>query len=391
MTDRDALYRAILESPDDDLPRLAYADWLEEHGEPDRAEIIRVQLARARLPAGDRQAAKLLRREKALLRQHGAAWCDTNLGMVGELRRGFIEHISCSSDKALEVGAQLSERFPVRSLCLAAGSSGLPKIAVLAQQPWLARITALRIVQTQTEEGWFGNAGLDALLTSPHLAGLRVLELPGAHVDARGAQALAQARHLTALCELDLTWCRIGATGMAALAGAAHLAGLTRLVLEATRLGPDGAAALAGSRYLRQLRDLDLAWSRIQITGIRELAASPVLATVERLRVGRLKLGIRAAQSLGRSKHLGSLRELDLNSNRLGDDGVVALTGGPALAGLRRLLLRRNRITRKGVKALAQANHWTGLQHLELAGNDLGAAEKAEARGWFPKGLGLRL
>lgn len=43
MTRDDSLLRAILDAPDDDLPRLIYADWLDEHGEPARAEFIRVQ------------------------------------------------------------------------------------------------------------------------------------------------------------------------------------------------------------------------------------------------------------------------------------------------------------------------------------------------------------
>ena len=43
MTDRDALLASVLASPDDDAPRLVYADWLEEHGEPERAEFVRRQ------------------------------------------------------------------------------------------------------------------------------------------------------------------------------------------------------------------------------------------------------------------------------------------------------------------------------------------------------------
>src|SRR5947209_1259489 len=34
---------AIREDPDDDAPRLAYADWLEEHGAAERADLLRVQ------------------------------------------------------------------------------------------------------------------------------------------------------------------------------------------------------------------------------------------------------------------------------------------------------------------------------------------------------------
>lgn len=41
-TDADFL-RAILAVPDDDAPRLIYADWLDENGQPERAEFIRVQ------------------------------------------------------------------------------------------------------------------------------------------------------------------------------------------------------------------------------------------------------------------------------------------------------------------------------------------------------------
>ena len=39
----DPLYREICLHPEDDTLRLAYADWLDEHGDPDRAEFIRLQ------------------------------------------------------------------------------------------------------------------------------------------------------------------------------------------------------------------------------------------------------------------------------------------------------------------------------------------------------------
>lgn len=48
MTDRDALIRAVLSAPDDDHPRLLYADYLDECGEAERAELIRVQCELAR-------------------------------------------------------------------------------------------------------------------------------------------------------------------------------------------------------------------------------------------------------------------------------------------------------------------------------------------------------
>src|SRR5213078_3097387 len=44
MTVAAALLAAIRQAPADDAPRLVYADWLDEHGQPERAEFIRVQI-----------------------------------------------------------------------------------------------------------------------------------------------------------------------------------------------------------------------------------------------------------------------------------------------------------------------------------------------------------
>jgi uncharacterized protein (TIGR02996 family) len=43
VTEQAALLAAVAANPDDDTVRLAYADWLDEHDEHDRAEFIRVQ------------------------------------------------------------------------------------------------------------------------------------------------------------------------------------------------------------------------------------------------------------------------------------------------------------------------------------------------------------
>lgn len=52
MTDGELLLAAILANPACDTARLVYADWLQENGEPERAEFIRVQVELARGPAG---------------------------------------------------------------------------------------------------------------------------------------------------------------------------------------------------------------------------------------------------------------------------------------------------------------------------------------------------
>src|SRR5215217_4715089 len=76
MSQQDAFLSAIREAPDDDTPRLVLADWLEDHGDPDRAEFIRVQCRLA--PGGEaldpEVRAALQARQQALLDRHGGAW-----------------------------------------------------------------------------------------------------------------------------------------------------------------------------------------------------------------------------------------------------------------------------------------------------------------------------
>ena len=68
MSDRDALLEAVFSNPADDAPRLVYADWLDEHGEPAQAAFIRAQVELARTEAkrqgvldqANTQAAKLI-------------------------------------------------------------------------------------------------------------------------------------------------------------------------------------------------------------------------------------------------------------------------------------------------------------------------------------------
>jgi len=49
MTERAALIAAVCQHPHDDTPRLIFADWCEEHGEPDRAAFIRAQIELSRI------------------------------------------------------------------------------------------------------------------------------------------------------------------------------------------------------------------------------------------------------------------------------------------------------------------------------------------------------
>jgi uncharacterized protein (TIGR02996 family) len=73
MRDEDAFLRAIEASPGDDAPRLIYADWLDERGDP-RADFIRLHLALA-AAAPDRAERVAAEHELSSLRKGcGPAW-----------------------------------------------------------------------------------------------------------------------------------------------------------------------------------------------------------------------------------------------------------------------------------------------------------------------------
>lgn len=95
MTDEQSLLATILNNPDDDTPRLVFADWLDENGQEERAELIRVQIELARYPT-----ASLRSREWELLVSHGHEWKEQagvpNEATV-EFRRGFIEFATFSA------------------------------------------------------------------------------------------------------------------------------------------------------------------------------------------------------------------------------------------------------------------------------------------------------
>jgi len=74
MNEREAFLRAVCENPDDDTPRLVFADWLQEHGEEERAEFIRVQCEMARLAADDERREALVTRARQLQTHFGKRW-----------------------------------------------------------------------------------------------------------------------------------------------------------------------------------------------------------------------------------------------------------------------------------------------------------------------------
>ena len=97
-----ALLDEIAARANDDEPRLIYADWLEERGNAERAELIRIQIELAKVDASAAQFESLCRRETELLVQSISSRLSTlrKLGIVeAYMRRGFVEEIKIDARK----------------------------------------------------------------------------------------------------------------------------------------------------------------------------------------------------------------------------------------------------------------------------------------------------
>src|SRR3954451_13941548 len=88
-----SLLQGCKDAPDDGAPRLVLADWLEEHGDADRAEFVRlsVRLAADEIPLGD-EAVSLARLHE-LYAPNADRWLGGLRDWPGRVvfKRGMIE------------------------------------------------------------------------------------------------------------------------------------------------------------------------------------------------------------------------------------------------------------------------------------------------------------
>lgn len=224
MSDGDALLAAILARPDEDVPRLAYADWLDEFGDEtdrDRAELIRVQVEIAGVPDALRSSAdvrflELRMRELALLASHGDRWMEPLRGPGGPLqsgeahaqfRRGFVEIVWLPAGAFVQRSAALFALAPVRELRVTRGT--IEEVRRVADGPHFARLRALDLSDRRLGDD------VARVLTRRTGAGLRVLRLCGCGLTDVGAGLLA--RGAWELAELDVRHNEIGPAGLRAL------------------------------------------------------------------------------------------------------------------------------------------------------------------------------
>ena len=375
MIEEPSLLATILANLDDDRPRLVYADWLEEHGQLDRARLIRVQIELAHMPDNSDEPSGLRAEEeqleaaceKALPRLEGISWGNFERGLVCSLwadtPAAFHRHARVIGD----MGSVYCVSF-----------ESLDGFDVLAQVSTLARFTELYVhlddqgaYRKGDPEHRF-NDDLQAVLASAHCPRLRRLDLDTCQLGPRGAKALADCPRLESLTHLDLLDNYIGDEGMAALAASPYLTALRNLRIDLNHIGPAGIEALAGSVSLGGLEDLFLGedWPHKLGPAIGvALGRSPYLTHLRELRIHDWIEAL-GASALAQAPNLAGLTYLDL-CTASGPDAARALAASPYLRQLKGLKLHGCDIEDEGAKALARSPVLVTLEDLDLTYNDL--------------------
>ena len=218
--------RAICEAPDDDAPRLVFADFLDETGEPERAEFIRLQVhlhRRANVTRAERRCEELFRDKwihwLAELPGTAALWAEylntrppirglppldpdaadevgTWIECTAALKdwdRGFpsTAYVQGSPDVFFAYADRIRDFVPVHRLHLLNFDGPSDFIVKLSGLPFLRKIRELKLPGIALSD-----EAVVALAGSPFAEGLRRLSLFADRMSDRAGRAFADSPNL---------------------------------------------------------------------------------------------------------------------------------------------------------------------------------------------------
>jgi uncharacterized protein (TIGR02996 family) len=183
--DERVLLKAVIDNPDDDAPRLAYADWCDRRGDP-RGRFIRVQveLAKVEFDLESPKRQPLEDESMTLLEEHEREWMPTSKSYIlaSKMHRGFVAGITISATSFLNYFTELSALYPIQL------------------------VTVRNLVQHAR-----------AVLTSPHLRMLSSLSVNRGNITDDDLEEFSQSQFAANLWWLDLSMNQISQKGVEAL------------------------------------------------------------------------------------------------------------------------------------------------------------------------------
>jgi uncharacterized protein (TIGR02996 family) len=298
-----ALVAKIAAQPEAPEPRLACAQWLEEHGEGPRAELIRAQVALRDRP-NPALRHTLSDRVSSLLMEHRERWAAELPGVDAKALRysqGFIEELTLSEKNLSEHGEELLAREPVHRLTIPVqDGKGLGKAA---GQPWFEQVRWLKLTGKVDE-------GARALAPAAHVGRLDSLLIPGVAV--KGLSAVLGSEQLPGLRTLSLTGGMEEFQDEDLEVFSESRLTLERLFLSACLRLEEGIAPLLKGEWLQSLKWLALNRNELTDTDVQKLAKSKTLQNLERLELSRNELSAEGVLVFRSPKVMPRLKQLEL-------------------------------------------------------------------------------
>jgi uncharacterized protein (TIGR02996 family) len=369
MTDCDALLAAILTNPDEDTPRLVYADWLQENDEPERAEFIRLQCRLEQISRRSVEGRWLAKREQELqpklfghLNALGFANITFRRGFVGTITSGLLA-LRDNLDKLR------LEDAPAYELAVGWGEAEDDQyddydFQIVVTQEAFSRRTLRRCIALDLP--CMGMGPSEPICESKHLTNLRRFNFPsneaGPYIEAIASPVFKNLRWANFYNSDSAADC----PSIVPLAACRHLANLEYLDFGACEQWDEGAIAVAEAKQWKRLHFLSMSVSTFSVDVVAKLFATKHLP---------------ALQELDLSHSFNSPTEWDVVGN--GDPFVPAIADSPLLTRLKVLRLAGNGITDKGAKALAASPRELNLTQIDLSGNPITAVGKRALRKRF--------
>lgn len=255
-----ALLAAIVADPDEDTPRLVYADWLEETGEPSnvaRAHFIRTQIHLEHTDPKSAVYDEMKALEARILDFYLDDWryeLPDCVRYVGDAvwRRGFVDDLGPMWESGFrQYGSAALRELPLTGVQLTGSGQAVrfeeyPDLVHISRLTLGPSFTPLYTLNDETEET---TPTFDSLMAAPVFTSLRHLDLSGNAISdawlVRFVGRLPAAGFSSTLESLDLS-SNFGITdaGANVLATAAGLDGLKKLRLRDTRITPAGRTLL---------------------------------------------------------------------------------------------------------------------------------------------------
>jgi uncharacterized protein (TIGR02996 family) len=202
MSDEEALLAAILAHPDEDTPRLMYADWLDEHGQPERAEFIRIQCA----PEPNANDQGRMFELEEWYRSKWVAGLPQGTSLEWEFRRGFPEWVNGYGWLFLQHYEAIAGVVWVRSLTITGmtGSQTQDFVSRTWNPQWIELELQAQVLSRRFQSVDESTATIVAVANCPQIARLRLLRFSLFRLSATAVRTLVSSPHLDNLQQLRL-------------------------------------------------------------------------------------------------------------------------------------------------------------------------------------------